>query len=194
MKFISSLFLLLYCFVYANAQSESVLSVDEQGKLIYYEVVALKGTAKDSLKIRAINYLKKQNKDIQLKSAQGDTAFIATGKMIINKTLLVMSHPSGEILYRFQVEVKEGKYRFWLSDFSFIPYQRDRYGNFVASTTIGTPLETDPGKLNAGQWKEYHVQTAKYAKDLAVKFKQFMASKNLIAEPLPEKKVISKNW
>lgn len=194
MKFISSFFLLITCFVYANAQSENLLPVDEHGKLIYYEVVTLKGTTQDSLKIRAINYLKKQNKELQYKSAQGDTAFIANGKMIINKTLLVMSHPSGEILYRFQVEVKDAKYRFWLSDFSFIPYQRDRYGNFVASTTIGTPLETDPGKLNAGQWKEYQVQTAKYAKDLATKFKQFMASRKPITEPIPEKKVISKSW
>jgi len=182
------------CVVYANAQDEKLLPVDEQGKFIYYEVVTLKGTTQDSLKRRAINYFKNQNKDVQFKSAQGDTAFIATGKMIITKTLLVMSHPSGEILYRFQVEVKEGKYRFWLSDFSFIPYQRDRYGNFVASTTIGIPLEREPGKLNAGQWKEYQLQTATYAKGFAVKFKQVMASSNPRVESVPEKKVISKNW
>ncbi|MFI5450548.1 DUF4468 domain-containing protein [Pedobacter sp. UC225_61] len=194
MKFITSVFLLLNCFVYVHAQSESLLPVDEQGKFIYYEVVPLEGTTKDTLVDRVVNYLKKQHKEIQFKSLQGDTAFIATGKMVVNKTLLVMSHPSGEILYRFQAEVKEGKYRFWLSDFSFIPYQRDRYGNFVASTTIGVPLERDPGKLNAAQWKEYQVQAAKYTKDFAFKFKQFMAGKTLISEPLPEKKVISKNW
>ncbi|MFD0939369.1 DUF4468 domain-containing protein [Pedobacter boryungensis] len=194
MKFITSVFLLLNCFVYAYAQSESLLPVDEQGKFIYYEVVPLEGTTKNALKDRVINYLKKQHKEIQFKSLQGDTAFIATGKMVINKTLLVMSHPSGEILYRFQAEVKEGKYRFWLSDFSFIPYQRDRYGNFVASTTIGASLERDPGKLNAAQWKEYQMQAAKYAKEFASKFKQFMVSKISIAESVPEKKVISKSW
>lgn len=194
MKFISSFFLLMTCVVYAHAQNEKILPVDEQGKFIYYEVVTLKGIAQDSLKRRAIHYLKNQHKELQFKSAQGDTAFIATGKMIITKTLLVMSHPSGEIQYRFQVEVKEVKYRFWLSDFSFIPYQRDRYGNFVASTTIGIPLEREPGKLNAGQWKEYQLQTATYAKDFALKFKQIMASSNPIVEPVPEKKIVSKNW
>jgi len=195
MKFISSFFLLITVAALAKAQktAENILPVDERGKLIYYEVVDVK-IPKDSLKIRAINYLKKQNKELKYKSTQGDTAFVATGKLVINKTLLVMSHPSGEVLYDFQVEVKDGKYRFWLTDFNFIPYQRDRYGNFVASTSVGIPLEKDPGKLNASQWKEYQVQTTKYAKELATKFKVYMANKTPIVAPPKEKTVVKKEW
>lgn len=177
----------------AQKPAEPVLPVDERGKFIYYEVVDAK-IPKDSLKIRAINYLKKQNKELKYKTAQGDTAFTANGKMIINKTLLVMSHPSGEVLFDFQIEVRDGKYRFWLTDFNFIPYQRDRYGNFVASTSVGTPLENEPGKLNATQWKEYQVQTTKYAKELAAKFKVYMASKAPIVAPPKEKTVVKKEW
>ncbi|RZL41628.1 MAG: DUF4468 domain-containing protein, partial [Pedobacter sp.] len=146
------------------------------------------------IKGRILNYLKKQNKDLKYKNTQGDTSFAAAGKLIINKTLLVMSHPSGEVVYNFQAEVKNGKYRFWLTDFEFIPYQRDRYGNFVASTTVGIPLENNPGKLNAGEWKEYKAQTAKYAKDLGTKFKLYMSSKTPIVLPTPEKKVVKKEW
>ncbi|WP_316772452.1 DUF4468 domain-containing protein [Pedobacter frigiditerrae] len=195
MKFISSFIFLLSLINLAKAQkpAEPVLPVDERGKFIYYEVVDAK-IPKDSLKIRAINYLKKQNKELKYKSAQGDTAFTANGKMIINKTLLVMSHPSGEVLFDFQIEVRDGKYRFWLTDFNFIPYQRDRYGNFVASTSVGTPLENEPGKLNATQWKEYQVQTTKYAKELAAKFKVYMASKAPIVAPPKEKTVVKKEW
>lgn len=185
-----SLFLLLG--YGAQAQSES-LSVDENGKLIYYEVVELKSAAKEVLKGRLDAYLKKQ-KDLKLKSAVADSMVLASGKLVINKTLLVMSHPSGEVLYSFNAEVKEGRYRFWLTDFGFIPYQRDRYGNFVPSTHIGTPLESDPGKLNAGQWKEYQSQTAKYAQNFAVKLKQFMADEKPVEVPAPTKKVVSKSW
>lgn len=176
----------------ALAQSDN-LAVDEKGKLIYYEVVELKSATKDVLRSRLDTYLKKQ-KDLKVRSAVGDSAVAANGKLVINKTLLVMSHPSGEVLYNFNAEVKEGKYRFWLSDFGFIPYQRDRYGNFVPSTHIGTPLESDPGKLNAGQWKEYQLQTAKYAQNFAVKLKQFMANEKPAEIPAPEKKVVSKSW
>lgn len=192
MKFLSSLLFFVSSFVIANAQTEQSLPVDEQGKFIYYEVVN-NTAAKDLLKQRAISYVKKQNKDLKFNAIQGDTALLATGKMVINKTLLVMSHPSGEVLYKFQAEIKEGKYRFWLTDFSFIPYQRDRYGNFVPSTSVATPLEKDPGKLNAAQWKEYQSQTAKYAKQFAIEFKKHMASEapNTTAK---EKTVVKKDW
>lgn len=192
MKKIQFLFLALLITSVANAQSEN-LPVDENGKLIYYEVVAMKDASRDSLKQKLDLYFKKQ-KELKVKSSKDDSTFLASGKLIINKTLLVMSHPSGEILYNFNAEVKEGKYRFWLTDFSFIPYQRDRYGNFVATTAKGTPLEADPGKLNAGQWKEYQAQTAKYAQVFAEKLKQHMASKRPIVIPAPEKKVVSKSW
>ncbi len=194
MKLILSFAILLSCMINAKAQTENTLPIDDRGKLIYYELVDLKSTPKDSLKLRIVNYFKKKNSGLKFKTIVGDTSFIATGKIIISKTLLVMSHPSGEVLYNFQAEVKDGKYRFWLTDFNFIPYQRDRYSNFVPSTTVGIPLEENPGKLNAGQWKEYLEQTASYAKDFAAKFKVYMASKTPVAAPVAEKKVVKKSW
>jgi len=180
-------------FAIAQKQTENILPVDERGRLIYLEMVSTKVPA-DSLKIRILNYLKKQNENLKFKSVKGDSVYIATGKLIIDKTLLVMSHPSGEVLYNFQAEVKQGKYRFWLTDFSFIPYQRDRYGNFVASTTVGVPLENSPNKLNPAEWEVYRLQTAKYAKELAAKFKLYMTGKPLVIVQAAEIKVIRKEW
>lgn len=195
MKFISSFICLLSFvnFALAQKQTENILPVDERGKLIYLEVVSTKAPA-DSLKIRVLNYLKKQNENLKFKSVKGDSIFIATGKLIINKTLLVMSHPSGEVLYNFQAEVKQGKYRFWLTDFSFIPYQRDRYGNFVTSTTVGVPLENNPSKLNAAEWEVYRLQTAKYANELAAKFKLYMTGKPLVIVQVTKIQLIGKEW
>ncbi|RZJ79947.1 MAG: hypothetical protein EOO47_09195 [Flavobacterium sp.] len=193
MKFTLSFFVLLGLFTVANAQTESVLPVDERGKLIYYEVVSSNKPV-DSMKIIVLDFIKKQAKELKYKTTQGDTAFLATGKLVINKTLLVMSHPSGEVLYNFQAEVKNGKYRFWLTDFVFIPYQRDRYGNFVPSTTVGIPLEKNPGKLNAGEWTAYNTQTAKHAKALAEAFKNYMIKKTPIKFEPTAKKVVKKDW
>lgn len=192
MKFLSSLILFLSCFLITQGQTDPILPVDERGKLIYYEVVNT-STAKELLVKRAIVYTKEQNKDLKYKSAKGDTSIIATGKMVINKTVLVMSHPSGEILYNLQIEVKEGKYRFWLTDFNFIPYQRDRYGNFVAVSSIGIPLEKEPGKLNVAQWAAYQSQTAKYAMQLATDLKKYMANEAPTTLP-KEKTVVKKEW
>jgi hypothetical protein len=194
MKFLPILFALFVFSIVAKAQNEQALPFDDRGKFIYYEVVALKAVHKDSLQQRLSNYFRLKNGPLKLKSVVGDSAYIATGKLVISKTLLVMSHPSGEISYQFQAEVKEGKYRYWLTDFNFVPYQRDRYGNFVASTSIGTPLEETPGKLNAGQWKEYQAQAAEYAKAFAAKLKLHMASTSTTVAPVAKKEVMRKDW
>lgn len=178
---------------FCMAQNEELL-IDEHGKFIYYESVKAKGATKDQLKERLNSFLKKPYKDLKLKTIKGDTVFIAAGKLIINKTVLVMSHPSGEILYHFQAEIKDEKFRFWLTDFSFVPYQRDRYGNFVSVTNKGVPMENDPGKLNEAQWKEYQVQTANYASQFAKHFKEYMANKIPQALASKEKSVVKKDW
>ncbi len=192
MKFIQTLLLLLVSSSFCRAQAD-LLPVDEQGKFIYYELVEDPGTTKEQLGERAALFLKKQ-KDLKLKTIQGDTTFTATGKLIINKTILVMSHPSGEVLYNFEIEVKNGKFRFWLTNFNFTPYQRDRYGNFVANTNKGTALENHPGKLNAAQWKEYQVQTAKYAAQFAQLFKDYMTAKVDAQAKPKESLVVRKDW
>lgn len=191
MKYSLILLLLMLSFVQVKAQEEELLAKDEQGKLIYYEVVETKELSRDSLKNRLLQYFK-ANKGFKLISMLGDSSFNAGGKLIVEKTLLALSHPSGEIAYRFDVEIKTGKYRFWLSDFSFIPYQRDRYGNFVPSTVKGMPLETKPKGSNPMVWKEYQLLAAKQAKSLAIKFKQLMAGQTLNLAPV--QKVVVKNW
>lgn len=152
------------------------LSNDDRGKLIYYEVVVAKDVARDSLASRAAAFFKKSVKSLKIKSQETDSLIHASGRMIINKTALVLSRPSGEVLYNFYAEIREGKYRFWLTDFNFIPYQRDRYGNFVPSTIIGTPLESKPGKLNAAEWAGYVKAATRETNVLASRFKDAMHS------------------
>lgn len=194
MKFFLSLLFAFTIIISANAQTENTFPIDESGKFIQYEIV--NSTSKiDLLQARANEFIKKKSKMLKLKKSQSDTVIMATGKFVINKTLLVMSRPSGEVIYHFQVEIKEGKYRFWLTDFKFIPYMRDRYGNFVPSTTVGVPLENNPGKLNAGEWAAYKTQTFKFAKEFAVEFKNEMANATppITVKPV-EKKVVKKEW
>ncbi|MNL78726.1 hypothetical protein D3C87_2051880 [compost metagenome] len=64
-----------------------------------------------------------------------------------------------------------------MTDFNFISYQRDRYGNFVPSTTVGIPLETKPGKLNSAEWAGYVKATTKELNVLAERFKEAMMKK-----------------
>lgn len=182
MKFLFGFnFLVLVCT--ACFGQDKPLSNDDRGKLIYYEVVTANDIAKDSLAARTAEFLKKSAKSLKVNSAATDSLIHASGKMIINKTALVLSRPSGEVLYNFYAEARDGKYRFWLTDFNFIPYQRDRYGNFVPSTTVGTPLEKKPGKLNGAEWAGYVKATTREANLFALRFKKALMNK-VIAPPV----------
>jgi hypothetical protein len=173
---ISTLVILLF-FTTTGFAQEKLLSTDDRGKLIYYEVVGLKDVPGDTLKVRVAAFVKKSPRVLKLKSADTDSLVYVAGKLIINKTALVLSRPSGEVLYNFYVETRDGKYRFWLTDFNFVPYQRDRYGNFVPSTTVGIPLEHTPGKLNEPEWAGYIKATTKEVNVLAARFKEAMMKK-----------------
>ena len=168
------------------------MTKDENGKYIYYEVVEKNSISTDTLVERVAGFLKtKKLKDLSSKVGQ----VAATGKFIISKTAFVLAHPSGEVSYSFQFETKEGKYRFWLTDFMFIPYLRDRYGNFVPSTVKGTPLESDPGKLNAVEWTSYISSVNQQAAAFAEQFKTWLITNSKAkALPEPKKSVSTRSW
>lgn len=109
----------------ARAQAP-LLSFDKQGKYIYYQLVESNGISKDTLANRTKGFFTAYKKTIDLKSVVADTSFSARGKFVISKTASVLSHPSGEVSYNFVAELRNGKYRFWFTDFKFVPYQRDR--------------------------------------------------------------------
>lgn len=178
-------------FAQTNPKDEQ-MPLDERGKYIHYEVVEAKQIPADSLRSRAAAFLK-MKKLSAVKITAGQVS--ANGKFLISKTAFVLTRPSGEATYNFVFEIKEGKYRFWLSDFVFIPYKRDRYANFVPSTNKGTPLENDPGKLSGTEWDSYISATTAQSNLFATSFKEFLASeKKIIVQPKVKASVSTKNW
>jgi hypothetical protein len=194
MKSLLSSFFLLLTTLFSSAQDKP-LPIDERGKLIYYEVVESAKTPKDSLISRAKAFLKADAKRFKLSTIKGDTLIEATGKMLISKNALGMARPMGAMDYNFYAEVRDGRYRFWLTDFVFIPYMRDRYGNFVPSTTIGTPLEREQSKLRVAEWQGFQKIAAREAKSLGEQFKVALATRIFTAEtPKPKNSISTKKW
>ncbi|MFD2286506.1 DUF4468 domain-containing protein [Pedobacter petrophilus] len=173
---------------------EKQFATGDNGKFIYYKVVDSQKVSRDIIVQRTKDFVTAQKKSIKIVS-DTDSSVSAKGTLVIDKTVLVVGHPSGELNYNLVVEARNGKYRFWLTDFEFIPYQRNRYGNFVATTNIGTPLETKVDKLTAGQWKD--IQATAYAKveKLGESLKVFLASDAAVKLPVkPAGTISTKNW
>jgi hypothetical protein len=183
-------FLLLFP-VLSSAQTAKIpaaLAKDERERYIYYELVEKSAIPVDSLVSRAGKFLGFKKLD-SIKAQNG--ALHAAGKMVLNKTAFVLTHPSAEVGYSFTLEYKDDKYRFWLTDFIIIPYKRDRYSNFVPATVKGTPLENNPGKLNAAEWASYVDAVAKQAAFFAEELKNCLTA---VQKNKPPKVLQKNNW
>ncbi|MDN3586765.1 hypothetical protein QWY86_08815 [Pedobacter aquatilis] len=167
-------------------------TLDERGKYVYYEVVGTK-INRDSLVLRAENFIK-LNKKSFIKSILTDSSITSEGKMIVDKTILVASHPSGEVNYTFNFEARNDKYRYWITDLEYIPYNRDRYGNYVPTTTIATPLEKTPGKLSAGAWKDIVESVYVKAEKLGENFKKVLATSQVKTLIKKTESISTKKW
>lgn len=169
-------------------------SKDDTGKFIYYQVVDSQLVNKDTLLQRAKSFVNVVYKKSMAKQTVTDSSVLAKGTMIIDKTILVAGHPSGEVSYNFVFEARQGKYRFWLTDMLFIPYQRDRYGNFVPATTIGVPLERTPGKLGAGAWKDILNSTYNKVEKFGEEFKKYLATSRVEKTKKKAETISTKKW
>ncbi len=195
------IFLLLLILIFKlnsgfSQSTERSLSLDERGKYIYYEIVDSAQLPRDTLILRTKTFFKSNfNKHHSEEKPSGEVSFKTDGKFQINKGVLVLSHPQGEINYKFYTEFKNSKYRFWLTDFIYRPYKRDRYGNFVPDGNFFSKLEDNPGKLNEEAWKNNIDAAGEQAFLLAESFKKFL-SKNSIVIPPKEKPstIINTNW
>lgn len=186
--------LILSIFITSLSAQEKQFPKDEDGKFIYYKVVDSQVLDKAILLERAKNFIQSANKKNMRLESSTDTSILAKGKMVIDKTILVAGHPSGEVNYNFVMEVRAGKYRYWLTDFEYIPYQRDRYGNFVATTNIGTPLEKPADRLNAGTWKDIQASTYVKVSKFGESFKKFIATDTKTAVPVKKESISTKKW
>ncbi len=52
------------------------------------------------------------------------------------------------------LEIKEGKYRYTLTNFFFNEYQKNRYGKYEPVKGKYTPLEAEVSSLNKKEWDQ----------------------------------------
>jgi hypothetical protein len=171
---------------------KSLLSIDENNKYIYYQVVDRPGVSADSLHKNAalfMNDFYAKEKSLKLTNA---------GASVKDKFLTYTSlvkHENGEMIYALNIECKDGKYRYWITDFVFTPYEMNRYGMFTAVNGVTIPLEKASDKLAKKDVEGYFEQTGAFCKQLGDKLKKYMVEGK--AQPKvdkPVKKIVTDKW
>jgi len=178
----------------ANAQKNS-LALDEHNKYIYYQVVDQPGAGADSLARNAASFIKEYYPKIK-PGKISDTSITVKDKFVTYTVAAFVKHESGVINYTLVIECKDAKYRFWLTDFVFTPYERDRYGAFVPVNGKQVPLESASSKIEKKDLVGYLDQTGAYSQQLGDKLKLYMTQDHHAkkTQPKPVKKIVTDKW
>lgn len=141
----------------ASAQKDS-LAFDENDKYIYYQTVTQEGLSADTLYSRGLYFFKLAYPKDKLKLSTTDKAqgvLVGSSGFLVSKKSFVTTHEDGEITYTLRVEVKDNKYRYWFTDFVYVPYQRNRYNVYEPVPGLTIPMEKAKDKLDKRDVAEF---------------------------------------
>lgn len=164
---------------------KELVTFNEHNKYIFYQVTEMPGISADTLYNRCLPGLKK------IGPAALEGPILVAGKTIDLEAMMMMysstgpvKHEEGELSYALHIEFKDNKYRFWLTDFVFTPYQRNRYGVYERSHQQAKVLEEVKTRYNARMFDVYLEQIAKYGNQFGADLKKLVAnSAKTLAQP-----------
>jgi len=185
-----ALFLFLLSAGPAVAQEKTFLPVDESGKYTFMEIGTVKALSKAALSANVKRFFKSNSKSLKVVKEEKDSLFSGKGKMVIQKGIGGVGHPSGQADYTISIALKDGKYRLLMTDFVITPYQRDRYGNFVP-LAVSTPLERTPDQLGKAEWEANMAFIAAESKKIAARLKTAISTVKPVAADAKKPATIS---
>jgi ribosomal protein S3AE len=186
----------LVCLLWAHlalAQKDS-LQLDENNKYVYYRVVEKPGTTADTLYKRAIVFASKFNSPTKPVKGKADNTLNTSGKVLLYTGSSLMKKEGGEVTYTINIQTKDNKYRYRISNFVFTPYQRDRFGNMVPIPGIEIPLDKVQANYNKKDSDDYLNQVGAFCINASVKLVQVMENLSLIKKESHIKTVSTDNW
>lgn len=174
------------------AQKDS-LAFDDQGKYTYYKLVNAGNNTADVLYARALVFLKSAYSKNTLKLAGQnvkDKHLGGEGILLVSKKSSLAKHDDGRINCKLNIDVKEGKYRYWFTDFVFTPYTRDRNNNFVPVPSQEIDMEKAATKFDNKDVDHYLDECGKFAKQVGAELQKYMVAAPIAKKDTVVKKVI----
>jgi hypothetical protein len=150
---------LLFATVFVTLFQQVLFPVDEYGKYTFHEVVEIPGMSQDDLFKNGESFLKKvkvlNSKKKYLTVNQENYALSNKGSFYVYQYGSVNKAIAGAVEYDILLEVKDGRYRYTITNFIFNEFQRNRYGKYEPMNGKNTPLETEVSNLNKKGWEKH---------------------------------------
>ena len=186
---------LIVAFVAGNVcyAQKDVLVMNEQNKYTYFKV----GAALPDIDAEALAaYLKKTVAGLQNATAVKESNTTnGRGGVLVYKQGLVTGQEEGRVDYVLSVDFKESKYRLIITDFTFTPYQRNRFGVFAAIEGISIPLEKSDVRITGKQLSSYLERLGAFSVKIDKMVSDFVTKKTSVkSENQQLKKVDTQKW
>ena len=160
-----------FCFLFLNlfplllVGQESLFPLNEKGKIAFEEEVQVEGLGKEALFVNAVNYFGKVKKAGERKARKPELdpeGLTKEGSFYVYKEGLFTPQIHGEVRYRIRIEPTGRGYTYSISDFVFIFYERNRYGQFAPVNGKVKPLEDEKYAGMQDLWLEHKKVTRKH--------------------------------
>jgi hypothetical protein len=134
--------------------------------------------------------------NLSTKPAKGkaESTLNTSVKFIVYSGVSIMRKEGGEVSYTINIQTKDQRYRYRISNFIFKPYQRDRFGNMAPIPGVEMQLEKMTAKYDKKETDNYLDQIANFCINTAAKIKQAMDKQPAVKKNEPVKKVSTENW
>ena len=153
-----TVFLITGIFYYSLAQ-ETQFPIDDLGKYTITEVVELHGIDKDKLFSNGEKFMKKikvlNSKKKYYKIEKENYIIRNKGSFYVYRIGSVKKGIAGAVEYDIDLEIKDGKYRYTITNYIFNEYQRNRYGKYEPVKGKFKPLEMEVSSINTKEWKKH---------------------------------------
>jgi hypothetical protein len=145
-------------------QTQQSLPADEHGLITCAEVLQVEGPSKTDLFNNAFNYLQSlvdNHKNLKKGPfVNNDSTEITLPLAFTVYRDFPIHSPDGLIKYNLIVSIKDGRYRYLASGFTYHYLERNRYGRFVEVKGKSKALEEPFYKGSQKLWEEHKQQTA----------------------------------
>lgn len=161
MKVASIILILLASFV-----TDVNLPVNEEGKIIFEDVVVVENMSKDVLFINAINYGERVKKASERKTSMyanpREGVVSKEGSFYVYTDGLFTPQIHGEIKFTVRLEVDQNKYKYRYTDFVFQHYSKNRYGQYAPVSGKVKPLEEEKYAGMQKTWEQHKKLTREH--------------------------------
>ncbi len=137
-----SVFLLFFVGMYGSVWAQvTAIPFTADGKLLFTEVVPADSATDDLLYENAKAYfLEHKKKRRGLRQEKTNKKISRTYTCVLYQKGIATQKPYADIQYKVMVEVKDHRYRYQFTDFTFQPYVKTRYGKMEPLKRKTQPL------------------------------------------------------